>query len=178
MNENREDENDGKRLAPDFASLSDERDHQKAQSGFGTRSTGPRSRAGKRVSSRNATKYRIFSSVVNLDGESQAHVDFLRTELRKYFQPEGGFEEILVDKLAALFWRQHWVVAAETALAERLKEALLGLDDGFSRLELLMRYETSLGREIDRVLAQFERHRQMRLGQPTTPRLDVNLSHL
>jgi hypothetical protein len=141
-------------------------------------STGPRSQRGKNISKRNAIKHRIFSSEVNLDGKSRAEVAFWRAELRNDFQPEGGLEELLVDKLTALFWRQRWVVAAETEAARRLEGAPFGVQDGFSQLELLMRYETALGREIDRVLAQLERHRQMRLGQPAAPRLDVNISPL
>ena len=45
-----------------------------------------------------------------------------------------------------------------------------------SRLDRLLRYEASLERAFDRALNQLERLQRMRLGQPVTPRIDVNVS--
>ena len=40
----------------------------------------------------------------------------------------------------------------------------------------LLRYETHLSREIDRILNQLERLQRLRRGQPVPPRIDVNIS--
>jgi hypothetical protein len=290
-------------------------------SSLARRSTGPRTRQGKDQSKRNATTHGIFSKVVVLEGESQAEFDALRNRLRDDRQPVGELEELLVQKLATLFWRERRLLIAEGAeiraqaefiewdgkercrqeaaqlpnsscngglvrwienpealqecldLFERLNEAIDG--DGFNpevdeeilikvygsneeeevencrrklldsysswldtslcsdeerkqkgypspqkckeyflkevneeiqrleryrkeqatisarRLELeslrrnvpeapqldrLLRYQTTISREIERTLNQLERAQRMRLGQPAPPRIDVNLS--
>jgi len=43
-------------------------------------------------------------------------------------------------------------------------------------LDRLLRYEASMERAFDRALNQLERLQRMRLGQPVTPRIDVNVS--
>lgn len=45
------------------------------------------------------------------------------------------------------------------------------------RLDRLLRCEASLERSFDRTLSQLERLQRQRLGQPVTPRLDVNISN-
>ena len=40
----------------------------------------------------------------------------------------------------------------------------------------LLRYETHLSREIDRILNRLERLQRMRKGQPLPPQLDVKIS--
>jgi len=79
------------------------------------RSTGPRTQQGKERSKRNSIKYGIFSSVAVLKSESHADFDALLNALREDRQPEGALEEILVNKLAVLWWRLRRVWVAETA---------------------------------------------------------------
>jgi hypothetical protein len=79
------------------------------------RSTGPRTPQGKERSKRNSIKYGIFSSVVVLKSESQADFDALLNNLLDDRRPEGALEGILVNKLAALWWRLRRVWTAEGA---------------------------------------------------------------
>jgi hypothetical protein len=44
------------------------------------------------------------------------------------------------------------------------------------QMDRLLRYGTSLDRELERILKQLERLQRMRLGQPLPSRLDVNVS--
>ena len=44
------------------------------------------------------------------------------------------------------------------------------------QMDRLLRYGTSLDREIDRTLKQLERLQRLRLGQPLPPSIDVNVS--
>ncbi len=79
------------------------------------RGTGPRTKSGKRIASRNATKHGIFSKVVVLPSESEAGYKKLLAELRQDRRPVGKLEEILVERLANNEWRRRRLRAAETA---------------------------------------------------------------
>ena len=78
-------------------------------------STGPRTSLGKERSKHNALKHGIFSSVALLKDESRKAFDSLLNGLRGYLKPEGVLEDVLVEKLATLLWRQHRVLVAEGA---------------------------------------------------------------
>lgn len=142
--------------------------------------TGPRTQQGKERSKHNALKCGIFSKVVVLKGESRAEFEDLLDGLRNYLQPEGTLEEILVEKLTALFWRERRLIIADGKGNIGKERDFLGLNDLGSneppQWDLLLRYETTLDRALDRTLAQLERYQRMRLGQPVPPRIDVNLS--
>lgn len=75
--------------------------------------TGPRTLRGKTRSKNNAMTHGIFSRVVVLPTESQADFQALLTGLRNDLQPAGTLEELLVEKLAALFWRKRRLLIAE-----------------------------------------------------------------
>jgi hypothetical protein len=140
--------------------------------------TGPRSQLGKNISKRNALKHAIFSKAVVLEGESQAEVNFWVRELHKYYQPEGALEDILVDKVAVLFWRLRRIIRAESDAGGVTTVNPFDLGENLTKKELLMRYETMLERNIDRTLAQLERAQRIRLGHPVPPRIDINVSSL
>ncbi len=78
------------------------------------RSTGPRTQQGKERSKRNSITHGIFSNVV-LKSESQADFDALLKALYNDRRPKGALEEVLVNRLAGLFWRLRRVGAAEVA---------------------------------------------------------------
>jgi hypothetical protein len=54
------------------------------------KSTGPRSKIGKKTSSQNATKFGIFSKSTLLKGESRSQYDSLREKLWESKQPGDG----------------------------------------------------------------------------------------
>ena len=92
-------------------------------------STGPRTPEGKARSSQNALKHGCFSR--NLEraaerlGEDRAEFDNFAAELTAEYQPEGPEETMLVDRMAALWWRMQRLAAQQQAyLAERLKAAI------------------------------------------------------
>jgi len=57
----------------------------------------------------------MFSKPVVLEGESQSEFRALHNGLREDFQPVGTLEEVLVEKLAALLWRNRRLIIAEAA---------------------------------------------------------------
>ncbi len=81
------------------------------ENGKESRTTGPRTPVGKQRSKRNSITHGIFSKVVVLQGESQADFDALLKALHQDRQPVGALEEILVTRLASLFWRlrRSWI---------------------------------------------------------------------
>ena len=74
---------------------------------------GPRTEQGRQRASRNAVKHGVFSKVVVLRGESQVEYERLSAGLWEALQPVGALEELLVDKLAAISWRQRRLLVAE-----------------------------------------------------------------
>jgi hypothetical protein len=88
------------------------------------RSTGPRTRRGKEISKQNSLKYGLFSKVIVLKGESQADFDALLNGLRDSFQPVGTLEDVFVEKLASLLWRNRRLLLAEAAEIEAGRQFL------------------------------------------------------
>jgi len=116
--------------------------------------TGPRTTQGKERSKRNALKHGIFSQVALLKGESHAEFDALLQGLRENLQPEGGLEELLVEKLAHSAWRLRRMIIAETAEIQKAIE-FLGWESDQQQAERAnniseysIRYEGGLIRQI------------------------------
>jgi len=154
---------------------------------FGTKqSTGPKSAGGKQRVKLNALKHGIFAEIVFQGGKFQAPVelfDDLVYELRNTIRPTNGLEYILVDELAITLYRLSRVYQADSEVAplffRRLKE---NTDDGstsivtasiekedevafFHRgpsLEVLVRYEAGLFRQVGKILDQIEQVRRIR----------------
>jgi hypothetical protein len=86
-------------------------------------STGPKSEHGKAVVRWNALKHGIFSREILIrkgDGkENKAEYDRLAESFWKDLQPEGEFEEVLVDRIVACCWRLKRVLRYETAVLRR-----------------------------------------------------------
>lgn len=88
---------------------------------------GPRTPQGKQKSKRNALKYGIFSQEVLLEGESRAVFNSMLNKLRYDLKAEGEVEEILVDKLAVILWRQRRIIISEGGEI-RMKTEFFDLD--------------------------------------------------
>ena len=76
--------------------------------------TGPRTEAGKRRSSRNATRHGLFTNFV-IEGESLTGFRALVRALRDDLGVTGATAEILIEKLAVNLWRQARLYRAEGA---------------------------------------------------------------
>ena len=77
--------------------------------------TGPRTKRGKQRSSRNGIKFGIFSKATLLKDESPKELQSLREALWKSMPPGDSFEEIMLDKIASVFWRLRRTLVAESA---------------------------------------------------------------
>lgn len=137
--------------------------------------TGPRTPKGKERSKHNAIKHGIFSNLPFLDGESKAQFGSLLNGLREDLNPEGTLEEVLVEKLATLFWRYRRLLVAQ-GTDFPTPGGLEGWEEDFTPMDRLFRYEASLDRSLERTLKQLERLQRMRLGLAVPPSVDVNIS--
>jgi|SRR5665213_2110864 len=80
-----------------------------------SKSTGPRTSAGKEISKRNATTHGIFTEVAVLPGEPLDEYVSLWEGLSEALKPESELEVLLVDKLVMITWRLRRVLEAEGA---------------------------------------------------------------
>lgn len=95
--------------------------------------SGPRSLRGIERSKHNALKHGVFSSVLLIEGESKDAFDCLLNGLRDHFQPEGVLEDVLVEKLTTLLWRQRRVLVSEGAEIQKPSESPESSEEGNSQ---------------------------------------------
>ena len=147
------------------------------------KSTGPRSAAGKAKSSRNAVKHGLLAGRIVLadhKDEDPQQFGLLLDGLRDDYQPQSTIETMLVERLAASFWRlrraYRFEVEAITQanrpnpLADALDELahLPPVPRGERilppphSLDCLIRYETMIDRELLRTMRQFESRQRLR----------------
>jgi len=158
-------------------------------------STGPRTAAGKGVSSRNALKHGLLSGRLVLPDESAAEFDEFRERIISDLAPEGEIERILAERIAFASWRLQRVVRMERAVVRAQMDASSGAPENESvenqiywamvrdmnsgnQLERLRRYEVSLERSLFLTLHELERLQLSRAGERTSAPavLDVNVS--
>jgi hypothetical protein len=84
----------------------------------GAKSRGPKTEAGRKVSSMNAVSHGLYAKGVVLATESgEQHHQMLHAYVQQ-FQPEGPAETDLVEEMVAAKWRQRRLWAIETDLLE------------------------------------------------------------
>jgi hypothetical protein len=147
----------------------------------------------------NAVSHGIYAEIL-LEGhafqESEAAYQRLLEGLRASSKPETTLEDVLVEELAFLFLRLTRLYKAEARIAPRMFEVIeRGLVEEEPHVstqcvwegevpivrkelspELLLRYEASLERSIDRTLTQLERLQRMRLGLAVLPPVKLEIT--
>jgi hypothetical protein len=86
-------------------------------------STGPRTLAGKYRSSRNATKFGLFSGTFTHPGEEK-HYAALRENLRGAFAPHSPQEEAALEEILHAVWRLRRCNQLEAAILVPLDKAI------------------------------------------------------
>jgi hypothetical protein len=134
----------------------------------------------------NSIRHGVFAQILlsgNHFGEERENYVALISMLRSSIQPENGFEDSLVEKLAFLFLRLIRVYRADIKIAPKMFKRvseLLGRGQPSIKMkwispedqvvvmqrdpssESLMRYESNLERQIGRTMDELERFRRMR----------------
>lgn len=169
-------------------------------------STGPRSEEGKRWARRNALKHGILAQEVLITqgqgAEDPAEFDELLGGLRRDLAPVGMLEEMQVEKIAVCWWRQKRALKCEAGLVRRsfvpdlkpkmFEDLLSKLDpqpnpereairDHLSLplgddLDRILRYETTIQRQLAYAMNQLERLQRARKGEHVPAPLSVQLS--
>ena len=113
-----------------------------------TTATGPRTDDGKRIAARNATTHGLFARDVVLThlGEDPQGYEALLAELTAQLSPKNLLERHYTEKIAAASWRLRRLHRWQAQLFEDPK---LTEDEALSRLDRVMRHETTLHRQID-----------------------------
>ncbi len=160
-------------------------------------STGPKTEEGKSRSRQNALKHGILASDLLITegagAEDSASFDELLGALSQDLEPVGALEEILVQKIAKCCWRERRAQRCEAGLIRRafiseptdLEAALhpersaitehLSLPLG-ADLDRILRYETTIQRQLAYVLNQLERRQRARNGEQVPAPVNVHLS--
>ena len=156
-----------------------------------TRSTGPRTPAGKARSSTNALRHGLCATAVVIRGENAAELEALAERMRADLGPVGELEERLVERVVGLVWRLRRLGMIEAGVFERYRiegvhrlgafladewkskvatdsRAVLG--DAFAAaadaLGTLSRYEAGLDRSLYAALHELQRLQAARSGEP------------
>lgn len=130
-----------------------------------TKSTGPRTAAGKGKSAMNAVKHGIWSRTVLLDCDDRDEFETFAAGLVQRLQPADELERMLVDRIVTTAWRLRRLQQIENAILEQGKrdgervlsdgdDAALGYayGRGRERFEAITRAETALERSLYRAL--------------------------
>ncbi len=152
-------------------------------------STGPKTPEGKAVSCMNAIKHGLLSEEVLMEGEDRTPLEGLYKRLRNELTPYGELENLLVDRIASSAWRLKRAIRVERHFLKgeykncrdehdfRRREDYeswnlvvhqqLGERHGWLNL---VRYETTLERQIYKALHELQRLQSARRGeQPPLP---------
>jgi hypothetical protein len=152
-------------------------------------STGPRTSAGKAASRRNALKHGILARAVLTEaeesGEGTRPFDQLMIDLTDQYGPQGPLEALLVQQIAACYWRLARILRADAmdfmwvyrkqqepprvleVFGEEIVRPAPTLPNE-KEMESIMRYERTVENELYRALTHLERLQKERRS-PSTP---------
>jgi len=103
-------------------------------------STGPRTDAGKVISSMNSLKHGLTAKTVILRGENQADFDRLLHQLLAEHEPQGALETEMVAEIAACLWRLQRARRYESTILETSSFELFVTHTQAKGFETLIRY--------------------------------------
>ena len=155
---------------------------------------GVKTAQGKAVARLNALKHGLLSEEILLTGENVEALARLEERLMAELEPQGELERILVDRIVSSVWRLKRTLSVETAnmvyeYRERLQGSypfneaqrrLLALRDMLTNnsTERILRYETTIERQIYKALHELIRLQMARQGQepPAPVAIDLEVS--
>lgn len=145
------------------------------------KSTGAKTKEGKKTVSKNRLKHGILSQRLILDGECTNEFQELVADLECYFKVSGRMEELLVERMAIALWRQKRLIQYESGITEigRSDQTLmfsciaakdvsedcvldsLTLPD--DKLEILSKYQSMLDNQLYRAINALTSLQQYRM---------------
>ena len=144
-----------------------------------TRSTGPRTPAGKALVALNAIKHGLLSRESLVKGETEGDLVDFGKRLRAQLAPVGELELLLADRIVSTVWRLRRAIAVETMLFNRDDKLDAAFNNyGREKMGVLSRYEVTLERSLYKALHELQRLQASRNGQavPLPEAVDVEVS--
>jgi len=136
------------------------------------KSTGPKTSAGKVMSSWNSTKHGLLSKTLPIIyGQHKRQFTRLLTSLQQDLEPVGTLEEVLVEKIAMEYWRlgiATWYEAGEFAESKPFAH---------SPIDRIVRYQTMINRQLYQAINQLERLQRLRKGENVPAPLNLQVLH-
>ena len=134
------------------------------------RSTGPRTDAGKAVSSMNSLKHGLTAKTVVLPGENKADFDALHQQLLEEHAPLGALETELVAEIAACLWRLQRARRYESKVLETSSFEVFVSHQLGKGFETLLRYMGAIERQLNRAIVRLREtqsaRRKLAASQP------------
>jgi hypothetical protein len=121
-------------------------------------STGPRTLAGKAVSSQNARKHDLCSKTLRLSPEEWVEYSDLYDRYRRDLRPAGEIEQTLVDEICFNYWRLQQARRAELTIID-------GHSTDLRLISLYIRYRTGYERAFYKGLDQLQKRQSDRRKQ-------------
>ena len=155
-----------------------------------TRSTGPRTPAGKAVVRFNARKHGLLSCECLIWDEVGKDFHEFARRLLADLAPVGALELLLADRIVSTAWRLRRAIELETRLLGTIRQfvpvlktvladALVHMGDQ-NRLQLFSRYEMTIEKSLYRALHELQRLQAVRAGQavplPQVTDLEVSVT--
>jgi hypothetical protein len=142
----------------------------------GRKSRGPKTAAGKAISSQNALRHGLVASTILIEGESAERFEALLASLVAEYEPKTETEMQLIENMAVCKWKQLRIWALENvghteeirrqraassemaakSLAERAYYALAELIETKRIMDAMHRYESRFDRQYMRALSMLE----------------------
>ncbi len=117
-------------------------------------SGGPRTEAGKAVSSMNSLKHGLTAKTVVLPGENKADFDRLHQQLIEEHAPAGALETELVAEIAACLWRLQRARRYESKVLETSSFEVFVSNKLGKGFETLLRYMGAIERQLNRAIVR------------------------
>jgi hypothetical protein len=133
--------------------------------------TGPRTQAGKAISSMNSLKHGLTAKTVVLRGENQADFDRLTEQLLAEHAPAGTLETELVAEIAACLWRLQRARRYESTILESSSFELFVSHTHAKGFETLLRYMGSIERQLNRAIIRLRETQTQRRKEEAPRRL-------
>jgi len=160
-------------------------------------STGPRTKEGRAVASRNSLKHGLTAAqVVLIFGETEDDFARFHEGMREAFSPADAIEEQLVERVVLCAWRLRRAYRAEAGtMNDELREAQnywrrhgtgekrnwhsgIAFSRAAWKFETISRYEATLERSLHRALLTLERRQARRQGEPVSAPIAVQVDTL
>ena len=162
-----------------------------------SKSTGPRTKAGKERSSQNALTHGLLSQCAIVPGEEPALLEAFRADLMARLDPWGAMECLLADRVVSTAWRLRRAARYEGRLTQEELDHMAEFRRKYSNvhrdkperdtgkmvkrllnedlLPKLSRYESRIERGLYRALHELQRMQAARRGEPVAVPVAVDV---